>query len=101
MRSHSTMIFESIHSGRDIFRRAHDLLHIHYRHPNVESIVSCHLTTKNRTLAHLLDFNKNTVQRVCQLKGWQVKKRPVGFRPRVEAKRSRAEQPNTRWATDL
>jgi putative transposase len=30
-----------------------------------------------------------------------VKKRPVGFRPRVEAKRSRSEQPNTRWATDL
>ena len=54
-----------------------------------------------RTVAHLLGFNKNTVQRVFQLKGWQVKKRPVGFRPRVEAKPSRAEKPNTRWATDL
>ena len=54
-----------------------------------------------RTVAHLLGFNKNTVQRVFQLKGWQVKKRPVGFRPRVEAKPSRAERPNARWATDL
>ena len=25
-----------------------------------------------RTVAHLLDFNKNTVQRVFQLMGWQV-----------------------------
>lgn len=27
-----------------------------------------------RTVAHLLNFNKNTVQRIFQLKGWQVKK---------------------------
>lgn len=38
-----------------------------------------------RTVAHLLDFNKNTVQRVFQLMGWQVKKRPIGFRPRIQA----------------
>ena len=25
-----------------------------------------------RTVAHLLGFNKNTVQRIFQLKGWQV-----------------------------
>ena len=30
-----------------------------------------------RTVAHLLGFNKNTVQRVFQLRGWQVRKRPV------------------------
>lgn len=36
-----------------------------------------------RTVAALLGFNKNTVQRIFQLRGWQVKKRPVGFRPRV------------------
>jgi putative transposase len=53
------------------------------------------------TVAHLLDFNKNTVQRIFQLKGWQVKKRPVGQRPRVEALPSQAEAPNQRWATDL
>ena len=38
-----------------------------------------------RTVAGLLVMNKNTVQRIFQLKGWQVKKRPVGFRPRVQA----------------
>ncbi len=38
-----------------------------------------------RTVAHLLGFNKNTVQRIFQLKGWQVRKRPVGFRPRIQA----------------
>lgn len=54
-----------------------------------------------RTVAHLLDFNKNTVQRIFQLKGWQVKKRPVGFRPRVKALPSVAQAPNERWATDL
>ena len=31
-----------------------------------------------RTVAHLLSFNKNTVQRIFQLMRWQVKKRPVG-----------------------
>lgn len=46
-------------------------------------------------------FNKNTVQRVSQLHGWQVRRRPVGFRPRFEARRSRASQLNERWATDL
>jgi putative transposase len=54
-----------------------------------------------RTVAHLLGFNKNTVQRVFQLKGWQGKKRPVGFRPRVQAIPSVAGAPNQRWATDL
>lgn len=54
-----------------------------------------------RTVAHLLGFNKNTVQRIFQLHGWQVRKRQVGFRPRIEAKKSAAKQPNQRWATDL
>lgn len=54
-----------------------------------------------RTVAGLLGFNKNTVQRVFQLRGWQVKKRPVGFRPRVQAMPSVATAPDERWATDL
>lgn len=54
-----------------------------------------------RTVAHLLEFNKNTVQRIFQLKHWQVRKRPVGFRPRVQALPSVATVPNERWATDL
>jgi putative transposase len=39
-----------------------------------------------RTVANLLDMNKNTVQRIFQLKGWQVRKQAVGNRPRIEAK---------------
>lgn len=54
-----------------------------------------------RTVAALLGFNKNTVQRIFQLRGWQVKKRPIGFRPRVQALPSVARAPNQRWATDL
>jgi putative transposase len=38
-----------------------------------------------RTVAGLLNMNKNTVQRIFQIRGWQVKKRLIGFRPRVEA----------------
>lgn len=47
-----------------------------------------------RTEAHLLSFNRNTVQRVFQVNGWQVRKRPVGFRPRIEAMLSIAKHPN-------
>jgi putative transposase len=54
-----------------------------------------------RTVAHLLGFNKNTVQRIFQLMGWQVRKRPIGFRPPVQALPSVATTPNERWATDL
>ena len=34
-----------------------------------------------RTVAGLLKFNKNTVQRIFEIRGWQVKQRPIGFRP--------------------
>ena len=54
-----------------------------------------------RTVAWLLGFNKNTVQRIFQLKGWQVRKRAVGMRPRIQAVPSVATAPNERWSTDL
>jgi putative transposase len=54
-----------------------------------------------RTVAHLLGFNKNTVQRIFQLKGWQVRKRAIGFRARIQALPSVATAPNERWATDM
>lgn len=54
-----------------------------------------------RTVAWLLGFNKNTVQRIFQLKGWQVKKRAIGFRPRIQALPSVATAPDERWSTDL
>lgn len=50
---------------------------------------------------HLLRMNKNTVQRVFQFKGWLVRKRPVGFQPRIQALPPVAKAPNERWATDL
>ena len=54
-----------------------------------------------RTVAGLLNFNKNTVQRIFQIRGWQVKHRAIGFRPRVQAMPSVAKAPDERWATDL
>lgn len=54
-----------------------------------------------RTVAWLLGFNKNTVQRIFQIKGWQVRKRPIGKRPRIEALSSVASRPDERWSTDL
>jgi putative transposase len=54
-----------------------------------------------RTVAGLLGMNKNTVQRIFQLKGWQVRKRAIGHRPRVQALPSVASAPDERWATDL
>ncbi len=54
-----------------------------------------------RTVAHLLGFNKNTVQRVFRLMEWQVRKRPIGLRPRVQTMPSVATAPNERWSTDM
>ncbi|MEQ8399393.1 MAG: hypothetical protein RIE24_09935, partial [Silicimonas sp.] len=54
-----------------------------------------------RTVAWLLGFNKNTVQRIFQIRGWQVRKRSIGARPRIEALPSVAQAPNVRWSTDL
>ena len=54
-----------------------------------------------RTVAGLLGMNKNTVQRIFQLKGWQVRERSTGMRPRIEALPSVATAPDQRWATDL
>lgn len=54
-----------------------------------------------RTVAYLLGVKKNTVQRIFQLKGWQIRKRPIGLCPRIQAMPSVATAPNERWSTDL
>ncbi|MBP6897032.1 MAG: hypothetical protein KBC94_21660 [Pseudacidovorax sp.] len=54
-----------------------------------------------RTVAHLLGFTKNTAQRIFQLRGWQVRKRLVGFRPRIQSLPSVANAPNERCSTDM
>jgi putative transposase len=54
-----------------------------------------------RTVAGILAMNKNTVQRIFKIKGWQVRKRAVGMRPRIQSLPSVAQAPDERWATDL
>lgn len=54
-----------------------------------------------RTVAGLLGMNRNTVQRIFQLMGWQVRKRSIGSRPRIQALPSVAQAPDERWSTDL
>ncbi len=54
-----------------------------------------------RCLALLLGMNKKAVQRILQLKGWQVRKRSKGHRPRAKAMPSRSQLPNERWAIDM
>ena len=41
------------------------------------------------------------MQRILQIKGWQVGKRTVGMRPRIQAFPSVATAPTERWSTDL
>ncbi|VVE43354.1 integrase [Pandoraea cepalis] len=42
-----------------------------------------------------------SVQRMLQLIGWQVRKRPIGFRPRIQVLPSVATMVNERSSTDL
>lgn len=67
----------------------------------IKALIEAEPSFGYRTVAGLLGQNKNTVQRIFQLRGWQVRKRAVGFRPRVEALPSVAAAPDERWATDL
>jgi putative transposase len=67
----------------------------------VKALIEAEPAFGYRTVAHLLGFNKNTVQRVFQLMRWQVRQRPVGFRPWVQSMPSVTDVPNQRWATDL
>ncbi len=42
----------------------------------IKEMIESNPSFRYRTVAHLLEFNKNTVQRIFQLKGWQVRKDP-------------------------
>ena len=48
-----------------------------------------------------IKINKKKVARIMRLKGWTIRQRKKGLRPRVEIKRSVAEKPNLRWSTDI
>ncbi|PJJ96257.1 transposase [Lysobacteraceae bacterium NML03-0222] len=67
----------------------------------IKALIEAEPSFGYRTVAGLLGMNKNTVQRIFQLKGWQVRKRAVGRRPRIQALPSVATAPDPRWATDL
>ena len=56
----------------------------------IKAMIEESLSCGYRTVAHLLDFNQNTVREIFQLKGWQVGKWPVGSGP--ESKPSRPWQ---------
>lgn len=47
----------------------------------IKALIEEHPSLGYRTVAHLLGMNKNTVQRIFQLKGWQVRKRAVAKAP--------------------
>lgn len=47
-----------------------------------------------RTVAGLLGMNKNTVQRIFPVKGWQVRKRPIDQRSSIQALPSVAATPD-------
>lgn len=67
----------------------------------IKTLIEAEPSFSYRTVAGLLDMNRNTVQRSFQLKGWQVRKRAVGQRPRIQTLPSVATAPDPRWATDL
>lgn len=68
---------------------------------SIKALIEQQPSVGYRTVAGLLGMNKNTVQRIFQIKGWQVRKRSIGHRPRIEALPSVATAPDQRWATDL
>ncbi|MEM7173632.1 MAG: IS3 family transposase [Pseudomonadota bacterium] len=67
----------------------------------VKSIIEQFPTYGYRRIAAILGWNKKVVQRICQMKGWQVRKRAKGHRPRAKTLPSVANRPNERWSTDL
>ena len=52
-----------------------------------------------RRLACVLGENCKPIQRILQLKGWQVRKRPQGFRSRAKSLPSIASRPDERRAS--
>ena len=67
----------------------------------VKEALEAHPSDGYRMLAAKLGLNRKVVQRILQIKGWQVNKRAKGHRPRARAMKSIAPKSNVRWATDL
>ncbi len=67
----------------------------------VKGVIERFPTYGYRRIAAVLGWNRKVVQRICQRRGWQVRKRPKGHRPRARALPSVTSAPDRRWATDL
>lgn len=67
----------------------------------IKALIEAEPSFGYRTVAGWLAMNKNTVQRIFQLKDWQVRKRQIGHRPRIQTLPSMAQSANERWSTDL
>lgn len=54
-------------------------------------------------LKHRLDqpTNRKKIHRLMRIKGWTMRQRAIGKRPRVPGSRSIAPAPNQRWCTDI
>ena len=46
-------------------------------------------------------INRKAVARLMRLKGWTVRQRHLGGRPRIKVPRSVTESPDQRWSTDI
>lgn len=60
----------------------------------IKEVISAVVSFGAGTVAVLLGVNKSIVQRIFQLNGWPVRKRPLGQGSRIEATVSRAEGPD-------
>jgi len=73
----------------------------------LRQLIAMHPTFGYRRLWALLRFgaglkiNRQAVYRVLRLKGWFVYQRTITPRPRVQARRSRAQRSDERWAMDV
>jgi len=67
----------------------------------VKELIEKHPELGYRRVAFFLKENRKKVQRIFQYKGWQVRKRTVGKRPRIKHMKSVTDELNKRWATDL
>lgn len=67
----------------------------------IKAFIDKHPDAGYRTTAWMLNMNKNTVQRIFKIRGWQVYKKTRGLRPRVKAFPSVTSKPDTRWSMDM
>ena len=73
----------------------------------IHEIIQAHPTYGIRRvwawLKHRLDqpANRKKIHRLMRIKGWTMRQRAVGKRPRVPGSKSIAPLPNQRWSTDI